>query len=256
MAKPASQVKSLRMMRRFDYVRRYVIAILFIVVAATQLSQATLARLSRLATTHGALINLFVSVALVGLTAFYAWVTYHMASELIDSRRAALRPLLVFSLEDPQSTDHGSLRFLDVSMKVTNVGRGAAIRTNMRCAIPYEPADKQTRIVGDVDPLPSSIFPATASHTCTWRAPLEASIDADAEDFFEVQAMYEDTDGNVYRLLASYNLQIFPTFRALRPNEEALYFLAFADRRELRTISGAMAMDEEPQGALVYHRVW
>lgn len=253
MRKSASQVKSLRAARRLAHVRRFALVVLWIVLPAGVLLHWSLDPLSRLAAIHGPLINLLVSVALVGLTAFYAWVTYHMAGELIDSRRAALRPLLVFSLEDPEVTDHEFARMVRISMTLTNVGRGAAIRASARGTIPYEPAGEQTQIVGDVGPSPPPIFAANASHACSWVGPLETSIDAECEDFFELDVTYEDTDGNVYQLLASYNLQIFPTFRTLRPNVEALYFLPFAKRRGLREVT---AMPGDRQSALVYERVW
>lgn len=225
---------------RFNYVRRLIVIVLSAVLAIHFVTTLRMSQALAFSTTYASLINLVLTVTLVAITAFYAWVTNHMATELIESRRASIRPLLAISIANPTfGPERDSWRDMTFAITLSNVGRGTAVKTTMHGSAEHDSGTERKGIKGAVNkPPPPMLFAPGATYQGTLFLPLEIFEVKSRQNFVEIDVAYEDAEGNVYQLLALFDLQVFSSYGSSReylvPNREALFFLPFHRRSALR----------------------
>lgn len=94
-----------------------------------------------IAKNYSALINGLLTCALALSTIVYVWITREMLTEMILSRRLAIEPRLVYSID----TTKFSVESPNMHVSIRNVGRGDAFTVKFRATISYIRDEKVTR---------------------------------------------------------------------------------------------------------------
>jgi len=239
-----STLRAIRSIRRFERIKSLVfgplIAVCCILLVWLSFS-GVLGKKSfvAIANTYAPVVNLILTIALVLITAWYAWITTRMAAEIADSRRASIRALLWLDVGMPDLSplDGQARPTIATQFQLWNLGRGAAMAAKFRCTVPYESEKDSTSIVADVQPQPPAVLAPGAVHSANWSIfGFPTDMTSSREDFLEAQVTYQDTEGNLYELFATFDLQVIGGLLFWRLSSETLYFLPFRRRRSPREV--------------------
>ena len=243
-----STLAAIRSVRRFERTKAVVFFIilttgLVLLLWKTPVKLPNTRAVADLVASYTPLVNLALTLLLVTITGFYAWVTYQMATQLADARRSAIRPLLWVHAGDIELSGDPDTkeRRITTKFQVWNFGSGAALATKFECSAIYETEKEHTFINADVEPQPPPVLAAGSSHDGVWSIyGFPTDISTSRGDFLEGRLRCQDTEGNLYELLATFDLHVLDaTHRYWRRRTEALYFLPFRLRKSLRE-SGAV----------------
>jgi len=152
----------------------------------------------------------FLTLVLVLVTTFYAWVTFKMFRVQSEQRKLELRPNLIVSVNDPEFTNEKhKIRITSFPFHISNYGRGPAINTVLEFSIPYS-RDPNTN---EFQHMSSSyrinpFLQSNETHSGTKDMyPDLYELDEINKEFLIVSVIYEDIQRNLYSLKQFYDLR-------------------------------------------------
>lgn len=205
------------------------------------------------------LILAALTLALVMVTAFYAWVTYRMLNEMVQTRRSEISPSISFRFklaeisQEPLGSKADTHRvIIKTVLQLANYGRGPAI--NMNVLIGMDLSDDPTVSMTTISPnfessMPIILEPGNelkGETVIIGRTTIPNILVGRKGEFTfystdsKVEILFEDKESNLYSLVQWYRLggatrigsdENYNEYRwELR--EESLFFVSF-NRRQL-----------------------
>jgi hypothetical protein len=191
-----------------------------------------------------AFATILLTVALAAVTYKYVEVTRRMLTEMTDSRRASIRPLILAEVSNPSVTDdpdRPDQRTIALDVTVSNLASTVALGVNAEIMVPQagRQPDRSEWLDTSVHAnliLPPVLHPhSQASYrrsVNTERYPIKDGV---AESFMRLQIRFEDLHGNLYTQIQEYNLAVVSNLETgclyWIPAYEALRMLPAGERR-------------------------
>ena len=195
------------------------------------------------------LILSILTIFLVITTVFYAWITYRMLVEMMESRSAAIRPILWVDLEKPKfniiedasCNKLGTQQFLCM-IKLSNYGRGPAINTDITLSIPYQERTDTTPYnyvrCTPIASVPTNFAPDSVHESIVDTITNVYDPNKYKEDFLKLTIKHEDIERNLYSIVKFYRLNSFKisdkkeNYYWVLKGEE-IYFIPFSQRKSI-----------------------
>lgn len=266
-----SRLKAYTQIERFYRTRKFVgvIVVLFglIVVLAGLEFRTLVLRINDYTNIILSILTLFLVIT----TAFYAWATYRMLAEMIESRRSEIRPVLWVELEGPKFDEASLITsnkestervFLD-KVKIANYGRGPAINTRLKLSIPYKDG-KDATPVNYIESSPIADLPANFASGSFYESEVRIytpfyDLNKYKEEFVELTLRYEDVERNLYSMVQFYNLFSFPISQEKYHyhwvlKSEDIYLLPFSRRKSVIDEDTSVISFGEGKDKLIFRR--
>ncbi len=247
--------------QRYYLIKRILWASLIILGIVLLIAGINFKPLFSLLNNNSNFIIALLTLLLVIITAFYAWVTFRMLFEMRENRISEIRPMIHIELDSlegdtDETTDEGELH-LNFKFALSNLGRAAAINTTVEISIPVEDGSPD-RPGNYVCSKPSKKIPVhiPAGFTDEYNINLYSEkflLDKYKDDYLEMRLQFEDIDRNLYTSTLNYRLVRFSNYLDLL-NEE-IYIMPFAQRKYVSDrSSGYILTDKDPRGKLILRR--
>jgi hypothetical protein len=251
-----------RRSQRFTRLQRRAVALSlalgFAFVLPSLIARVPWRSVSAAVTTHGPLVNIVLTAALVIITAFYAFVTSATLKEMRVGRAAENRPLVKIRLghfvvrNDVGSS--GLILRLEAIATFANYGRGTAVDLRAYLSVP----SKRT---GDVEEFVSSqigdgipaLEPGRHLEVPVTSHVHRYPVSSPDRSFFEVDASFEDVEANLYQIKQFYDLYVVRGVDAQTQEWrchlcfEDLRYILFRPGRRARSVS----LDQEAERLLI-----
>lgn len=151
----------------------------------------------------------FLTAALIGVTAYYAWTTYGQLEHARNSTMAAIRPLIIATRlsKDGEIGAYAGEEGINRAIHLINVGSGHAHRVNIRLSPPAEAYAKAEdgikRKEGAIYVIQGVELPRNAKRM--WN---NSGAFCNFDNWHYMYAEYEDTERNEYYTIQSgYNVK-------------------------------------------------
>ncbi len=190
---------------------------------------------------YAPLINAALTILLVSVTAWYAFVTRRMWREMVESRLSSIRPLIFIetgALEQKKPPDN-ELGLVMGGIKMHNFGRGPAYALELSVDVPYEHRNEKSRVETrlkqgiEAKLLPNESLAGTFS-VYTDQTPLDKPV----ADFLRVSCRFRDAEGNYFSIQQAYSLSVTElhqkVYRHLLLSSEEVRFSLFSRYRRKR----------------------
>lgn len=164
------------------------------------------------------ILNFAVTSGLTGIlviiTGVYAWLTWRMVVESVETRRRSTRPTLVIELgelkiEKPENKNYMTLK---CTLRVTNYGVGPAILPSGNVSMPYQrPTGKDSwlhnAVSTSINELPQMLHPGAGVDSRIEIHPEVYEIPSKrTPEFARVELRFEDSDRNLFQQTQTFNL--------------------------------------------------
>ena len=151
---------------------------------------------------------------LIIITGVYAWLTWRMVLESVETRRRSIRPTLVMELGELafQKPENEAYMTLTCTFRVANYGVGPAIFPRGNIAMPYSrPTEKESwphdEVSTSVEGLPPMLHPGDGVNS---KIRISAEVyeipNGRTLEFARVEFRFEDSDRNLFQQTQTFNL--------------------------------------------------
>ena len=163
-----------------------------------------------LAAQYSPLVNVVLTTFIVLLTGWYAFVTRSMWREMVEARRASVRPILDVVVDKPvlDHTNPEARRDLSSRVRVSNFGRGPGYATRAEVSLRYENERERTWISTPVD-LPDTLAPGSSKSAAFTIHTFPTPMDEHRAEFLRLAFRCRDAEGHYYLVSQTYDLLAF-----------------------------------------------
>lgn len=188
------------------------------------------------------LISSVLTLLLVFITGFYAWVTNRMLAQMIEEKQSSVRPHLWVTLENPEFHESpyppDDSKYFKAKARIANYGKAAAVEVQTDYAIPHEwkEGEKYAGRISTSYRHPALLPPGSSVEDSLSLPTRIFDFESVYPDYLRLIVLYEDTERNLYELEQTYYLLYFhtePKRHYLHLESESLYFISFKDRTRL-----------------------
>jgi len=188
------------------------------------------------------LISSVLTLILVFITGFYAWVTNRMLAQMIEEKQSSVRPMLWVTLEKPEFHESpyppDDSKYFKTKARIANYGKATAVEVQTDYAIPNEwkEGDRFVSRISTSHRHPALLTPGNSVEDSLSLPTRIYDFEDLYSDYLRLLVLYEDTERNLYELEQKYYLLYFhtePKRHYLHLESESLHFISFKERTRL-----------------------